>query len=227
MASKKTHSKSSAQVSKSSSGNNLFSKKEAIKFGFEIAKKNIVFFLGVAVIWAFVVIISSSIQNSLNANKQFFVSFLFNLFMWVVNSIISMGIINITLEFVDKKKPKLQDIYYTKKVFNYILASIIRSVIVIFGFILFIVPGIIFSIKLQYSEYLIVDKKLDAVDSIKKSWEMTKGVKWNLFLLGILLGLINILGLLCVFVGLLITIPLSMVANAYVYRKLLGQANLK
>ncbi len=227
MVSKKTDSKRSAQVSKPSSGNNFFSKKEAIKFGFGIAKKNIVFFLGVAVIWAFVVIISSSIQNSLNANKQFFVSFLFNLFMWVVNSIISMGIINITLKFVDKKKPKLQDIYYTKKVFNYILASIIRSVIVIFGFILFIIPGIIFSIKLQYSEYLIVDKKLDAVDSIKKSWEMTKGVKWNLFLLGILLGLINILGLLCVFVGLLITIPLSMVANAYVYRKLLGQANLK
>ena len=227
MAGKKAHSKSSTQVSKPTSGNNFFSKKEAIKFGFEIAKKNIVFFLGVAVIWAFVVIISSSIQNSLNANKQFFVSFLFNLFMWVVNSIISMGIINITLKFVDKKKPKLQDIYYTQKVFNYILASIIRSVIVIFGFILFIIPGIIFSIKLQYAEYLIVDKKLDAVDSIKKSWEMTKGVKWNLFLLGILLGLINILGLLCVFVGLLITIPLSMVANAYVYRKLLGRANLK
>lgn len=204
-----------------------FIKKEAIKFGFEVAKKNIVFFLGVFAIWALTTIISSSIQNSLNANKQFLISLLFNLFMWVVNAIISMGIINITLQFTDNKKPKLKDIYYTKKIFNYILASILRGIIIVFGLILLIVPGIIFSIKLQYSEYLIVDKGLNAADSIKKSWEMTKGVKWNLFLLGLLLGLINILGFLSLIVGLLITVPLSMVANAYVYRKLLSQSSLK
>ena len=142
--------------------------------------------------------------------------------MWVVNSIIAMGNINICLEFVDGKKPNLKDIFYTKKLFNFILASIIRSVIIIVGFILFIIPGIIFSIKLQYSEYLIVDKQLDAVSSIKKSWEMTKGIKWNLFLFAILLGLINVLGILAFLVGLLITVPLTFVANAYVYRKLLS-----
>ncbi|HYM65046.1 MAG TPA: YciC family protein [Candidatus Sulfotelmatobacter sp.] len=212
---------------KKSSKTPNFVKKEAIKFGFEVAKKNVVFFLGVFVIWAIVTFISSAIQGSLNANKQFLVSFLFSLFMWVVNAVISMGIINITLMLVDKKKPKLQDIYYKKKIFNYILASIIRGVILVVGFLLLIIPGIIFAIKLQYSEYLIVDKGYDAVDSIKGSWEMTKGVKWNLFLFGLLLGLINILGFLCLLVGLLITVPLSMVANAYVYRKLLSQSGLK
>lgn len=205
----------------------VFSKSEAIKFGFKVAKKNIIFFLGVLVIWAFITLISSTIQGSLNANRQFFVSFLFNLFMWVVNSIFSMGVVKITLEFVDGKNPKLKDIYYTKKVFNFILSSLIRGVIVVLGLILFIIPGIIFSIKLQYADYLIVDKKLDAVDALKQSWEMTKGHKWNLFLFGILLGLINVLGFLCLLVGLLITVPLSMVVNAYVYRKLLAQINHK
>ena len=51
MASKKTHLTSSAQANSSASSNHHFSKKEAIKFGFEVAKKNIVFFLGVFVIW--------------------------------------------------------------------------------------------------------------------------------------------------------------------------------
>lgn len=147
--------------------------------------------------------------------------------MWVINSIIAMGIINICLKFVEGKTPKLKDIYYTKNLFNFILASILRNFIIIFGFILFIIPGIIFSIKLQYSEYLIVDKKLDAVSSIKTSWEMTKGVKWNLFLFGILLGLINVLGILALLVGLLITVPLTFIANAYVYRKLYSQMHLK
>jgi uncharacterized membrane protein len=204
-----------------------FSKKEAISFGFETAKKNIVFFLGIFVIWAVITILSSSIQNSLNANKQVLISFIFNLFIWVVNSIISLGIVNVCLKFIDGKKPELKDIYYTTKLFNYILASLIRTLIIIVGLLFFIIPGIIFSIKLQFLEYLIVDKKMDAVDSIKGSWKMTKGVKWNLFLFGLLLGLINILGLLCLLVGLLITVPLSMVATAFVYRKLLNQISLK
>lgn len=204
-----------------------FSKKEAFKFGFGIAKKNITFFLAVFVVWAFVTIISQSLQVSLNSEKQFVASFLVSAVMWVVSSIISMGVIFITLQFVDKKKPNIKDVFYTKNLFNYILASIMKSLIVMVGFILFIIPGIIFAIKLQYAGYLIVDKQKDAVDSLKGSWEMTKGVKWNLFLFGLLLGVINILGFFALLIGLLITVPLSVVANAYVYRKLLSQVNLK
>jgi len=204
-----------------------FVKREAINFGFNVAKNNILFFFGVAVVWALVTIISSSVRGVLNADKQFFFSFLFSLLMWVVSSIVSMGIINISLEFVNNKEPELKDIYYTQKVFNFILASIIKTVIIAVGIILLIVPGIIFAIKLQFAEYLIVDKKLDAIDSLKGSWEMTKGVKVNLFIFSILLGLINVLGLLCLVVGLFVTIPLTMIATAYVYRKLLSQTNLK
>lgn len=226
MASKNTHLTSSAQANPAPKKLH-FSKKEAIKFGFRAAKNNITFFLAVFVIWAVLTIVSQGIQTSLNAEKQFVASFLVSIIIWIVTSIISMGIINICLKFVDGKKPKLKDIYYTNKLFNFILASIIRSVIIIVGFILFIIPGIIFSIKLQYSEYLIVDKGKDAVDSLKGSWELTKGVKWNLFLFGLMLGLINVLGILLFLIGLLITVPLTFVANAYVYRKLLFQTNLK
>lgn len=200
-----------------------FSKKEAIDFGFKIAKKNVLFFLSVFVVWALVTFISSGFQNSLNASRQPLLSFVFRLIFWVLNSIIAMGIINISLKFVEGKTPKLKEIFYTKNLFNFIIASILRTIIIIAGLILFIVPGIILSIKLQFSEYLIVDKNVDAIDSIKQSWEMTKGVKWNLFLLGLILGFINILGILALLVGTLITVPLTLVANAYVYRKLLSQ----
>lgn len=204
-----------------------FVKKEAIKFGWGVAKSNVTFFLAIFVIWAFITIISQGLQASLNSENQFVASFLVSIVMWIVGSIISMGVIFITLQFVDKKKPHVKDVFYTKNLFNFILASIMKTLIIFVGYLLLIIPGIIFSIKLQYAEYLIVDKQKDAVDSLKGSWELTKGVKWNLFLFGLLLGLINILGFLALFVGLLVTVPLSMVANAYVYRKLLAQTNLK
>ena len=101
-----------------------------------------------------------------------------------------------------------------------VLVSLVKTVAVIVGLILFIVPGIIIGIKLQFASYLVVDKNMGVVDALNKSSEMTKGIKMNLFLFGILLFLINVLGFLALIVGLLVTIPLSMVATAYVYRKL-------
>jgi uncharacterized membrane protein len=77
---------------------------------------------------------------------------------------------------------------------------------------------------LQYTTYLIVDKNLGPIEAIKKSWSVTRGNTWNLFFFGILLGLINILGMVCLLVGLFITIPLGMLATTFVYRKLLLQS---
>jgi uncharacterized membrane protein len=98
----------------------------------------------------------------------------------------------------------------------------LQALIVIGGFILLIIPGIFFALRLQFTCYLIVDKNLGPVEAVKTSWKITKGNAWNLFFLGILLGLINILGLLCLIVGLFVTVPLTMLATTFVYRKLLS-----
>jgi uncharacterized membrane protein len=88
--------------------------------------------------------------------------------------------------------------------------------------LLLIIPGIFFGIRLKYATYLVIDKNLGPLEAIKGSWKITRGNVWNLFFLSILLGLINLLGLLCLVIGLFITVPLSMLATAFVYRKLLS-----
>jgi len=47
-----------------------------------------------------------------------------------------------------------------------------------------------------------------------------------LFLFDLLLTLINLLGALCLLIGLFATIPTTMVAIAFVYRKLLAQTEI-
>jgi uncharacterized membrane protein len=83
-----------------------------------------------------------------------------------------------------------------------------------------IIPGIILLIRLSFFDYLIVDKNSRIVESLKKSWEITKGNTWNLFLLYILLGLINLLGFFALIIGLFWSIPTTMIAETFVYRKL-------
>ena len=148
----------------------------------------------------------------------------FTVVQYLANTVIAMGLIKISLEFVAKAKPKIRDIVYYKPIVKYVLASIASGVIVFVGFILLIIPGIILAVRLQYATYLIVDKNLGPIEALKTSWKLTRGNTWNLFFFGILLGLINILGVVCLVVGLFVTVPLGMVATTFVYRKLLLQS---
>ena len=89
------------------------------------------------------------------------------------------------------------------------------------GLILLIIPGIYLAIKYQFFSFLIVDKNMGIMESFKKSEEMTQGVKMNLLLFSLALAGINILGALVFLVGLIVTIPTTVMATVYVYRKLL------
>lgn len=85
------------------------------------------------------------------------------------------------------------------------------------GFILLIVPGIIIVLMFQMYAYLVVDKGLGPIAALKRSRVITKGSRWRLFVLGFLIVLVNLGGLLCLVVGLLVTIPLTAIASARVY----------
>jgi uncharacterized membrane protein len=197
-----------------------FSINEVVKFGYNIAKKNILFFLGVFVISILISGVNSAFQN--NLKEQALIAFLISFVFWVLSEILSMGILRVNLKFVGGEQPKYKDLFVFNwgAIFNYILAAILSGIIIAVGFVLVIIPGIIFAIRLQYVGYLVVDKNLGAIEAIKKSWAMTKGHSWHLFVLGLALFGINILGLIALVVGLLVTVPLSMIATATVYRKL-------
>jgi len=206
-----------------------FSKSEAIRFGFEKAKQNWKFFIPVVLI-AGLVNFSPRVGPQVNwVPEQVFdqtmiptilIAIVLEIAYWLLELIIGMGMIAIALKFVDGKKAQLGDLIITKPLLNYAIASILYGLITILGFILLIIPGIILATRLQYYSYLIVEKNMKPVMALKKSWQITKGATWELFLFGILLWLINIAGLLALLIGVFISVPTTMLASAYIYRKL-------
>lgn len=146
---------------------------------------------------------------------------------WALNRIIEIGLTKISIKFCDNEKSKFKDLFsHYPLFFKYLFGSILYVLIVFGGMILLIIPGIIWAIKFQFFNYLIVDKGLGPVEALKKSWVITKGAKWNLFVFGLLLALINLIGILCLVIGLFATLPTTLVAIAFVYRKLLAQTEL-
>lgn len=201
---------------------NKFSKKEAIGFGWGVMKNNFWFFVGILLISGLVNFIGNIAEIFLKGKPLSI--FLFQVIGIIFGIIIEMGLIKICLKFYDQKKPKFSELFLQYPLFfKMLFGRILYGLIVILGLILLIIPGIILSIKFYFFEYFIVDKGLGPIEALKRSWRLTKGAGWNLFLLFLLLGLINFLGTICFLVGLFATIPTAMLATAFVYRKLLSQ----
>lgn len=202
-----------------------FGKIEVIKLGFNKFKANWKFLAAVGLISLLVnhdaqLIETTEKYSNLKIDLPFLALSVLWVISWIIKMIVDLGTINISLKIVENKKAVFADLLCYKPLLDYTFASLIYFVIIILGLICLIIPGIIFSIRLQFYSYLIVDLGLGPIEALKKSWEMTKGKVWNLFLLGALLMLLNLAGMLLFLVGLVATTPISMIAMAKVYRKL-------
>lgn len=197
-----------------------FSKKEAIRFGWETFKKNYKFIIPFFIAAYAVAMIPGMIAGSLQRDSQF-VAFLLQVIGWIINLVVSIGIIRVSLKFYDKEKPFFSDLWTLYPLtLNYLFGSLLYGIVVAVGLVLLVIPGIFFALKFMFYSYYIVDKKRGPVDAIKDSSTITTGVKINLLLFASLVAMINILGALALGIGLLVTIPVSSLATAYVYRKL-------
>jgi len=203
-----------------------FSKSEAIQFGWTTTKNNLGFFIGLLIVVGLFYFVSSFITESIKAEDSI-LSSIVSIIFWVLDIVIQMGLIRISLRFCDNGKGEFADLFSCFPLFfKYLFGSILYGLIVVGGMILLIIPGIIWGIKFQFFSCFIVDKGVGPIEALKRSSAITKGAKWDLFLFNLLLVLINLLGAICLLIGLFVTIPTTMVAWAFVYRRLLAQTEI-
>jgi len=200
-----------------------FSKGEAIRFGWEIMKSNLWFFIGLLILTGLLSTVFNNIAKEIS-KTNIFLRLIFSIADFILLLVIQLGLVKIALRFCDNEKGRFADLFSQYRlIFKYLIGLILYALIVLGGLILLIIPGVIWAIKFQFFSYFIVDKGLDPIEALKRSSAITKGVKWDLSLFDLLLGLINLLGAICLLIGLFATIPTIMVATAFVYRKLLAQ----
>jgi hypothetical protein len=202
-----------------------FSKSDAIKYGFATMKKNFWFFAQIIIIVSIISYVPGIITGAFDEINLPTLAVIFfgivGLVFWGLQLLISIGVIKIALKFVKGSTGKVGDLFSgVSCIINYFIGSLLYGLIVVVGLVLLIVPGIIFAIKFQFYQYIIVEKNTGPIDALKQSWHMTDGETLNLILLGLLLFGINILGMLALGIGLFATIPTSLLATAWVYKKL-------
>lgn len=204
-----------------------FSYNEAVMFGWETMKKNIRFFVILLFIALLIVELPGFIGELAKKQGLTFIGIILIAAGVILNFVVKLGFIKVSLNFCSGTKSDFDELLSSFDLLvNYIWATVLYILIIIGGLVLFIVPGLIWAVKFNLFSYFMVEKGLGPVESLKASALATEGAKWDLATFGALLLLINMAGFLCFVVGLFATIPTTMVAYAYVYKKLSLRAAL-
>lgn len=196
---------------------------DAIRFGWQTLKQNFWFFVLVLIIAG---LVSRGPAILVNKDTAAVPAGLIGLVAIILELLVNLGLNKIALMFHDGTKPTWKELFLQYPLLlKYLGASVLYGLMVMVGLVLLVVPGVYIAIKYAFFGFVMVDKKTGVMDSLKASAKLTNGVKWELFGFGIVMCILNIMGALALMIGLFITIPISLMASVYVYRKLESRLN--
>lgn len=187
---------------------------EAIKKGWELTKEYLGFLLGYQVILYFLFILFGGSHSGLGWAT-------WSLFGWILVILVKMGLYNSALLITRDIKPGFDQLYSNWRLFiSWVVASILFGIMFVVGLILLIVPGCYVLARYGLFPFFILDRNLGPLEALKQCGKATEGMLWKLFLLFLACVGLNILGFLVLGVGLFISVPVTLLALATVYRQI-------
>ena len=142
-----------------------------------------------------------------------------------LSSLLSLGFTALFIRAHDSlESADVKDMWHPQAYWRFLAAELLTGIAVFLGFILLIIPGIIAILAFLFTQYLVIDKGLGPIAAMKESARITKGVRWELLLFVFIALAINILGFIALFVGLLVSIPVTMLSLVHAYRTLQTKA---
>lgn len=174
-------------------------------------------------------IVEEAVKNAYKLRESnLFVALSATLITIIISSIVQPGLIGISLKTADGGTPRFADLFSQARIaLKYFCGALLYNVIVFVGLLLLVIPGVIWFLKFSFWQYALVDKNAGILESFHASSRMTAGYKKSLFVLYVYLGALNTLGIIALGVGLLATVPLTILVLARVYRKLSDASSIQ
>lgn len=198
----------------------IFSTGEALKYGWGKANAHLRTVLIPGVIGGVLAMLSNALQGVRGAEL---VILLINLAQVAV----ALIWVRLALALHDGKPlPTADPTQWVAGYLTYLLTHVLVSLIIAGGLILLIVPGLFWAAQFGFAGFIVVDRKLDPIAALKESSRLTRGLRPQLIVFGLALFGVNLLGALALGIGLLITVPTSVLAAAHVFRRLQAHAGV-
>ena len=173
---------------------------------------------GLGVLVAFVYILIVGIPSNVFPDGEGLVTLL-------LSGPLSVGIAYFSFSVIRGETPHFFQLFEGFNVFGKsFLAYLCYTILVVVGFILLIIPGIIVGLALSMTFFVMADRpELSFSECLNESWKLTSGYRFKL--LGLSLRFIPwyLLGLICLGVGVLLVIPWHFVSSAKFYDHLIAE----
>jgi len=183
---------------------------EAIEFGWNSVKSHAGFFIGVFLLFfalSFMIYGAGALGT--------------RIVLGLLVSGMSLGYRKLAIDMVDGKSPEFKELFSCfSLLLKYLLAAVLYSIIVAAGLVFFVIPGIIWAVQFGFYSFVIVKERSWPWGALKKSSALTAGVRGKLIIFAFALVGINLLGVIALGIGIIITIPLSVIAAAHVFNQL-------
>lgn len=170
---------------------------------------------GLGVLVAFVYVLIIGVPSSIFPDGEGIVSL-------VLAGPLAVGVAYFSFAVIRGETPHFFQLFEGFNVFGKsFLANLCYSLLVIVGFVLLIIPGIIVGLALSMTFFVMADRpELSFSECLNESWSLTSGYRFKL--LGLNLRFIPwyLLGILCLGVGVLLVIPWYYVTLARFYEEL-------
>lgn len=141
--------------------------------------------------------------------------------------LVQLGIYRAALDISQGRQVTFGTFFSFQDVGKVIVAAILLGLVTIVAgvltFFLGGLGGVVFMFFAQFTLLFVLDKSLSPIDAIKASFSLVNKNLGTVVVLYIAVAIASFIGGLLLGLGLLVALPVSMLATAYMYRKLQGE----
>ncbi|MBF0344757.1 MAG: hypothetical protein HQL06_11065 [Nitrospirae bacterium] len=242
---------------------NSFSIIEALSFGWRSTKRNIGFITGVFFAYIIFIVVSIFITDKYKYDGALLAFFIVLLLLLIqhftikvikliftknddsdikfrdlsIDYVFIIKVIRLIFTKYDGADMKFEELLANMQLtFKVLITNLLLIIIITIGMLLLVIPGIFLTVRFSFSIFLIIDKDIAIIESIKRSYRITKGNTWKLLLLLFPPSIINSLLptittflsdkiviyslYILAFIGNIVTFFIMLFTMLYVYKKL-------
>jgi len=143
--------------------------------------------------------------------------------VFAISTPLIMGNFFVSAKLLQKQTPVFRDFFSGFSFFfPLLLLSVVTTIFICVGLALLIIPGIYLIVAYLFASCLVIDRQMDFWPAMELSRRTVQPLWFGFLAFTLILTAINLAGVLCLIVGLLVTIPWSFAALTAAYADLFG-----
>ena len=200
-------------------GLHMFTSGDALRKGWMLFRENAGFLIGVH-LFLFAIYTPQAVSEWFFPDSD--VTKLLIVFATMILSyVVSIGLIRIVIQLVDGEEITFASLFAgAHLVFRFVLASILYGLLVLVGFVLLVVPGILWGVQFSLWGFYMVEHEMGPIESFRASSRATAGHRFRLTGFYIICIGLFLAGVVSLLVGILVVWPVTSIASAWIYRVL-------